>query len=160
MTTTDAAPTLALSRSHRRQHEIAERDGWTCAYCGRRVACRCGDGPVEDWELPATVDHRIAQVRGGGHQLDNLVLACQPCNSRKHARELEAAPVRHAPSDIEVRHRAFEYLDRAVAEAPCVGDQDDRSYGLFVSRVCEVLEVISGDWYPPGLYDHEQDESR
>lgn len=42
-----------------------------CAYCHTRKA--------------TTVDHVIEVDRGGTHSLDNLVPACQRCNSRKGA---------------------------------------------------------------------------
>src|SRR3990167_7229750 len=52
-----------------------------CAYCGR-----------EDRTL--TRDHRIPLVRGGSHNIENIVPACGSCNSRKHDRmEFEFAPL-------------------------------------------------------------------
>lgn len=41
-----------------------------CAYCARD-------------DRPLTQDHLIPLSRGGGHTADNVVPACQPCNSRK-----------------------------------------------------------------------------
>ena len=32
---------------------------------------------------PSTIDHVIATNKGGNDSLDNLVLACRPCNSAK-----------------------------------------------------------------------------
>lgn len=46
-----------------------------CYYCKCRFTKKC----------PATVDHVIPLSRGGAHTISNLVLACKPCNSRKHA---------------------------------------------------------------------------
>lgn len=46
-----------------------------CAYCG--VECKL------------TQDHVIPLVRGGAHTADNVVGACQPCNSRKRDRTAE-----------------------------------------------------------------------
>lgn len=60
-----------------------------------RTTCRCGEHPIgvpctQDarWLLPegyawATVDHVIPQAHGGTDELENLVLACGPCNVRK-----------------------------------------------------------------------------
>lgn len=45
-----------------------------CWWCGTKV------GEAFD------VDHVIPLSKGGPHTLDNLVIACQPCNRRKHAR--------------------------------------------------------------------------
>lgn len=55
------------------RRNLATRDGGRCAYCGDRGA---------------TIDHVIPRSRGGLHVWDNVVLACQPCNSRKGDRLL------------------------------------------------------------------------
>lgn len=36
-----------------------------------------------------TLDHVVPIIRGGGHDEDNLVVACRPCNSRKKDKPLE-----------------------------------------------------------------------
>lgn len=46
--------------------------GDRCAYCGSTAKL--------------TIDHRIPLFRGGSNTLDNLTLACRPCNSRKGVR--------------------------------------------------------------------------
>lgn len=51
-----------------RVRRLAERDGWECHYCGVSIP---------------QVEHRTPRSRGGSNRLDNLVLACQPCNSAK-----------------------------------------------------------------------------
>ena len=51
--------------------QVLERDGYACFYCG---------GPA------TTADHVISKARGGTDDMDNLVAACVPCNSRKGAR--------------------------------------------------------------------------
>lgn len=55
------------------RRNLALRDAGRCAYCGERGA---------------TIDHVIPRSRGGQHVWDNVVLACQPCNSRKGDRLL------------------------------------------------------------------------
>src|ERR1017187_1099714 len=45
-----------------------------CSYCGSQ----------DD----LTLDHMIPRLRSGPHSADNLVRACRPCNSSKHARDL------------------------------------------------------------------------
>ncbi len=45
-----------------------------CCYCG------CTD--------PLSVDHLIPRIRGGRDEADNLVLACQSCNSSKRGRDM------------------------------------------------------------------------
>lgn len=70
-------------RPHRRlRDQILRSDVDTCSLCGQFV----------DKTLPGThprgpsIDHRLPQSRGGGHELSNLALAHMACNSRKKDR--------------------------------------------------------------------------
>ncbi|MER3410823.1 MAG: endonuclease, partial [Thermoleophilia bacterium] len=54
------------------------RDGWACAYCGKRGA-------------RLTLDHVIPRSRGGASVWENVVASCAPCNLRKGNRLLEEA---------------------------------------------------------------------
>jgi hypothetical protein len=56
----------------KQRQRVLKRDGYICAYCGQDAT---------------EVDHIIPRARGGGHELDNLVACCKPCNSRKGAIE-------------------------------------------------------------------------
>ena len=61
------------TREWKKQRErVLKRDNYTCMYCGQDAT---------------QVDHIIPRKRGGGHDLDNLVACCSPCNSRKGALE-------------------------------------------------------------------------
>jgi len=51
---------------------VLARDGHACRYCGRRAA-------------HLSIDHVYPVARGGETTLDNLVAACDQCNSRKNA---------------------------------------------------------------------------
>ena len=44
-----------------------------CAYCGKQVE-------------KLTLDHAIPLSRGGAHDVSNVVPACKPCNTSKHAK--------------------------------------------------------------------------
>lgn len=55
---------------------IKRRDGDTCRYCG------CSDGPFE-------IDHVFPWSRGGEHTVENLVIACKPCNRDKRDKTIE-----------------------------------------------------------------------
>jgi hypothetical protein len=55
---------------------VRQRDGNRCQYCG------ASDGPME-------IDHRLPWSRGGKHELENLALACLPCNRDKRAMTVE-----------------------------------------------------------------------
>ena len=66
----------AADPAQRRIHPILrgtvlERDGWTCAYCGRETA---------------EVDHVAPRARGGATAPNNLVAACRDCNKAKGLR--------------------------------------------------------------------------
>ena len=52
------------------RHAVLERDGEVCAYCGSTAG-------------PFHVDHKTPWSLGGKHDLDNLCVACEPCNLAK-----------------------------------------------------------------------------
>lgn len=53
---------------------LMRRDGYRCAYCGRRAE---------------TIDHVVPRSRGGDHVWENCVASCMRCNTRKADRLLE-----------------------------------------------------------------------
>jgi hypothetical protein len=60
---------------HRLYREVARRAGSRCEYCLAPEAVSPGEFEV---------DHVLPRGRGGGDLLENLALACGPCNRRKH----------------------------------------------------------------------------
>jgi hypothetical protein len=56
--------------------QVYERDGRVCAYCG-------------DVDGPHQIDHVLPLSRGGTNDLDNLQVACKPCNTSKGDRTVE-----------------------------------------------------------------------
>lgn len=78
---------VALSRSlstrsnmFRAFQKLVARDGHACRYCGGRSYL--------------SVDHVLPRVQGGSDELDNLVIACRRCNSRKGGRTPEQASMK------------------------------------------------------------------
>lgn len=67
---------------------VLMRDNYTCQYCGGRPS----DGLM-------TVDHVLPRIRGGATNWENVVCACQRCNTRKGGRTPEEAnmPLRRPP---------------------------------------------------------------
>lgn len=71
-------------RRHRRrvrilggEYEAVSAAAWAAKLAAYEGRCAyCGD-------LATEVDHVVPLARGGGHMLDNLVPACQPCNRSK-----------------------------------------------------------------------------
>lgn len=65
------------------RRNIYMRDHYTCQYCGVQP-------PKED----LTIDHIIPRSKGGRSTWENVVLACQRCNTRKGSK---------APEDVGMR---------------------------------------------------------
>jgi 5-methylcytosine-specific restriction endonuclease McrA len=61
---------LGTQRWKDQRLRVLKRDSYICAYCSGEAT---------------QVDHVIPRANGGGHELDNLVACCAPCNSRKGA---------------------------------------------------------------------------
>lgn len=59
------------------RREVFARDGFTCQYCFRNRETLLAMGER------LTCDHVLAEWKGGATTLDNLVTACQSCNSSK-----------------------------------------------------------------------------
>ncbi len=60
---------------------VAEKCGHTCQYCG-------------DTEGPFHIDHIHPISKGGGNEMENLTLACAPCNLSKRDKTLDEWPGR------------------------------------------------------------------
>lgn len=65
------------------RHNIFERDGNTCQYCGRIFDRR-----------DLNLDHVVPRDRGGPTQWDNIACSCIPCNTRKANRTPAEAGMR------------------------------------------------------------------
>ncbi|HBL10086.1 MAG TPA: HNH endonuclease [Cyanobacteria bacterium UBA11162] len=67
------------------RREVLRRDRHTCQYCGSTKQL--------------TLDHVIPRSKGGKHSWDNVVTACERCNSRKGDRTPQQAgmPLRTQP---------------------------------------------------------------
>jgi 5-methylcytosine-specific restriction endonuclease McrA len=119
----DRMPTSAEKR------ELLERDGFHCRFCGipvirpevrRRIRKHYAD--ALPWgrsnasqhaafqAMWVQYDHVVPHSRGGGSDLDNLVIACAPCNFGRMEYALEEvglidprerAPIRSAWSGLE-----------------------------------------------------------
>jgi 5-methylcytosine-specific restriction endonuclease McrA len=63
--------------------ELIDRDGTKCHYCGCELVFKYS-GYVENGY---SIDHVKAKAMGGSEDLDNLLLACRSCNSRKGSRD-------------------------------------------------------------------------
>ncbi len=55
---------------------LLEKWGRECAYCGAK-------------DVPLQIEHIHPKAKGGGNRISNLTLACEPCNKKKGAQEVE-----------------------------------------------------------------------
>lgn len=97
----------SLSPTRRKMLRLAERDGSHCVWCSTPLTYR---------SLHATLDHVRCRSHGGADALDNLVLACAPCNHRRANAPaslwLEACLARGAAVDVEVARAAISRSDQ------------------------------------------------
>ena len=86
-----------------------ERDGPTCAWCGRAF----------DERVTATTDHLVPKVKGGPSWLENEVAACRRCNGERGHRGaadwLEECERRGWSPDATRVRRVLELLEAAIA---------------------------------------------
>jgi 5-methylcytosine-specific restriction endonuclease McrA len=81
----------AIAQNYKHRRRAQEKDGmtgpelnaWTRAQ--PKICFWCGVGCEDKFH----VDHYVALANGGKHEADNLVIACQPCNSRKSSKDTE-----------------------------------------------------------------------
>lgn len=71
----------------------------TCAYCGEKK--------------PLAQDHFIPVSKGGNYTADNIIPACQSCNSSKHDNDFEWWYRRHHAYSPEREAKIIEYLTQA-----------------------------------------------
>ncbi len=100
------------------------RDGHRCGYCG------CTEGPFE-------VDHVKPRAQGGEDVLENVVIACAPCNRSKRDRDpeqwsdarerKERDRVRKARKRAEVRGLSADTMDMSADNKDRSADMPDGS---------------------------------
>jgi 5-methylcytosine-specific restriction endonuclease McrA len=102
-------PRRQLGFNRRRMLRLVERDGGHCVWCST---------PLTHTSLHATVDHIHCRSHGGGDALDNLVLACVPCNNKRSNSPAEAwleTCLRNGRSvDLAAVHSALARLPQAA----------------------------------------------
>lgn len=78
----DRARRKGVARDQYTLRQIAERDGWRCHLCGKRVP----DHGYQARPSDPTIDHLIPMGAGGDDTLTNVALAHNLCNSRRGVR--------------------------------------------------------------------------
>lgn len=77
-----------MAVSKRLRYEILRRDNHTCRYCGASAP-----------DVPLRVDHVTPVALGGADTPDNLVTACEPCNSGKSSATVDHTTVANVAAD-------------------------------------------------------------
>lgn len=117
-------------------HALIERDGDECRYCHRDFEKR-----------ERTIDHVYPQRRayedGWTYEqvwdLENLALACKPCNARKSDRLLDENGNIPARKERTFRYRRDKRATRP--DQPCV--ECDNGHNLFIDEVCAACGVTA-----------------
>jgi 5-methylcytosine-specific restriction endonuclease McrA len=76
---------MTFTISSKMLQRIIDRDGINCHYCGMELSFDMSDSIMQY----RTVDHIQPLAMGGSNHIDNLVLACKSCNSKKHTKHYQ-----------------------------------------------------------------------
>ncbi len=108
--------------SKRVRFEVFKRDSFTCQYCGAHPPA-----------VILHVDHIKPVAEGGRNDIDNLVTACQPCNSGKSDVPLSSVPaslkektalIAESEAQLKGFHEVMEAKnERVMADAWAVAEQ-------------------------------------
>lgn len=128
-----------MSIKPRLRFQVLTRDNYACRYCGAFAPTAV-----------LVVDHVVPKSKGGQDVLENLVTACEPCNSGKS--DLDAPPGVlagvEAGSD-EFRRRRSEPSEDDLAEMEMY---QDSFYALAALPAGEVLHWIARANIAAGAY--------
>lgn len=108
---------------------LIERDGLRCFYCEHDLDDPETAHEFDQWR--PTLDHLLPRSRGGNNAIENLVLACERCNSRKgdHVlllaeaiarlrHRLDIALAQNESSHAFIEHLQWELFDAGLGELP------------------------------------------
>lgn len=113
--------------SKRKRFEVFKRDAFTCQYCGAHPPSAI-----------LHVDHIHPVSKGGGNDIDNLITACQPCNSGKSNVELNDVPQ-------SLQDKAAMVLEREAQIKGYQSVMDAKRLRLEeeAAQICEVYETFN-----------------
>jgi len=87
-----------------------------CYYCG-----------TDDFET-MSIDHMTPKAQGGTDDVDNLVMCCKSCNSRKRDKNIEQYRLYLENIDFpEFTKAQIEYLKGLYGDMPAVRSNPDRT---------------------------------
>jgi hypothetical protein len=77
----DHIPQPKNHSSKKIQRLLWAKTNGSCGYCGVNID--------PDEPRKKSTDHMIAQSKGGGHDIENLYIACMECNGEKYNKSIE-----------------------------------------------------------------------
>lgn len=128
--------TKRVGMSKKLRFEVFKRDSFECQYCGATPP-----GVV------LHVDHVRPVADGGTNDVDNLVTACQPCNSGKGARLLSSVPPTLKEKAAAVKEREEQirgYQEIMDAKRDRMEDELWRVADLLIPR--SSVDGMNRDW--------------
>lgn len=112
--------------------EVFKRDGFQCAYCGRKPPA-----------VTLEVDHILPLSAGGPDTLDNKITACFDCNRGKGKIPLSQSPASIAEKMQSVREREEQY--RALLSL-------QKSVKARENREIKKVEKLFADTFPGSVF--------
>lgn len=134
-----------MNTSRKRGHFIIfERDNFRCVYCG---VSRQTDSEVE-----LTVDHILPVKRGGSDHADNLVTACENCNSQKQDRLMSDELISSFVAMAQRRNLAAGVPNHQIIALKSTSStkRSRREWDALTFRVMKILEDII--WFDPASF--------
>ncbi len=108
-------------RGKRIRHELAKKQGFRCAYCGRLFGAR-------GTPLAATIEHRKAKMDGGTNARENLMAACRHCNQHRGRQMNKARQLARAQQGLPNKTRLHD-TPPPLSRGPAEVGQPDLSKG-------------------------------
>lgn len=84
----------------RRRFDVFKRDGFQCAYCGRRPP-----------DVVLEADHVVALADGGADDINNLITACFDCNRGKSDKSLSEVPKRVSQNLEAIQDKELQIIE-------------------------------------------------
>lgn len=112
-----------MAVSKRLRYEILRRDNHTCRYCGATAP-----------DVPLRVDHVVPVALGGSDTPENLVTACEPCNSGKSATIACSDVIANVKDDTLRWSRAMRQT--AASPAPTAADRGPAAANALIVDAC------------------------
>jgi len=145
--TDDLPDTVSLARRAARRkrnllHRLAEQQDNRCFHCdapmlllephlkhdGQQMRTRANGSHV------ASIEHMVARAAGGANRIENLVVACRDCNSRRGKRP---------PTDDEVRRLAMLNEKRGIVISETRHIMEASSFGIETKASIYLMDLLT-----------------